>query len=957
MNLFKILQQAALLPTGIVIYPAGGEAVPFVLPYSELFATAKSKSKLLQRFNRSGKGTVIALLHFDNHRNAIEWFWACVVSGMVPCMSTSLSNDIGERKKHLLHLHNTLNAPIILTSQHLLSDFLGIEVLNLQPVEKLQNEEKTGAPFDIEVRGTRQSWWILATNIFLHWAYSSEVPDPQWPGEIKESDKLAVLMLTSGSTGYAKAVCLRHGQIISAIGGKAKYHGTSNATIFFNWIGMDHVANLTEIHLHAMMLGSDQIHAQAVDILLKPTLFLHLLSEHRIGYTFAPNFFLAALLKALSNLKDVFTQEGCTKKIDLSHLKALISGGEANVVETCHELTEQLTAYGVEEEVIKPGFGMTETCAGSVYGKSCPSYDLAHGLEFASLGTAIQGLQIRVVNEIGVVEEGSGTGDLQVRGDVLFSGYYNNEIATREAFTSDGWFITGDRAFVDDAGNLNLSGRAKESIIINGVHHYPHKIESAIEHACADVTPSYTVAFAHRLPGCSTEGVCIVYCPAYDIRDSLRREHTADTIMRSCIATCGARPYSIVGLEKHHLAKSSLGKLSRKKIQAAFERGDYDGYEAAEGLLNGTKDTRQLTEMEAIVKSVFLDVLGLQEGDIFPSTNFYDAGVTSIDLLRLKAALQARLELTDIPLIAILSNPSIETTASSLEKRCKIGESVEAANYEPVVVLNSKGAKTPLWLVHPGVGEVLVFLTLVKLISNRPVYALRARGFEEGEFFFESIDEIVDIYCGQIKKIQPHGPYALAGYSFGAMLAFEISKRLQAQTDDVRFCGSFNLPPHIKHRMQQLDRIEVMLNLGCFLGFYDESYVQDASPVLHTRGEEDVIDLVLGRAAPSRLAELSLSRGKFARWTSLAHAMQNAAREYEPSGSINSIDIFYCTPLASVARNRQEWMERHLSKWKDFSQTIPRYHSVSGAHYTMLDTGHVESFAKTLEGAMAGRHV
>ena len=84
-------------------------------------------------------------------------------------------------------------------------------------------------------------------------------------------DDLAVLMLTSGSTGYAKAVCLTHGQILNAVEGKSKYHGTTSKTKFLNWIGLDHVANLTEIHLHAMSLGSEQVHVHATDFSCEPT--------------------------------------------------------------------------------------------------------------------------------------------------------------------------------------------------------------------------------------------------------------------------------------------------------------------------------------------------------------------------------------------------------------------------------------------------------------------------------------------------------------------------------------------------------------------------------------------------------------------------------------------------------------------------------------------------------------
>lgn len=71
-------------------------------------------------------------------------------------------------------------------------------------------------------------------------------------------------MMTSGSSRNAKSVCIRHGQILEAVDGKSKHHDTSKPDVFLNWVGLDHVANLTEIHLHAMYLRTEQVHGHAV---------------------------------------------------------------------------------------------------------------------------------------------------------------------------------------------------------------------------------------------------------------------------------------------------------------------------------------------------------------------------------------------------------------------------------------------------------------------------------------------------------------------------------------------------------------------------------------------------------------------------------------------------------------------------------------------------------------------
>ena len=85
------------------------------------------------------------------------------------------------------------------------------------------------------------------------------------------------------------------------------------------------------------------------------------------------------------------------------------------------------------------------------------------------------GVQMRITRLDGPgIEVARGErGSLELTGEAIFKGYYNNPVATAEAFTSDGWFRTGDNAYMDDQGHLHLDGRTKEMININGVKYLP----------------------------------------------------------------------------------------------------------------------------------------------------------------------------------------------------------------------------------------------------------------------------------------------------------------------------------------------------------------------------------------------------------------------------------------------------------------------------------------------------
>lgn len=927
-NLQQLLENAASNSSHCIsVCPAGGPVMPAThLTYRQLLLHAKSNANLLHTIPGITKDSVV-LLHFDHHEQSIIWLWAVILAGYLPAMSPPLVNDFDQRKKHLSHLQTLLDNPVILTTGKLVPEFLGLDELNISNVETLQDNSDDEAQ---------------TTTIGIQY------------GSNKHSDDDAILMLTSGSTGHAKAVRLCHGQIIAALLGKVAHHGTTRNDVFLNWIGMDHVAALMQIHLHAMILGAEQIHVQAADLLADPVRFLRLIHDHRVSLTFGPNFFLAALQRTLDGLKP-YTM--LSTGLDLSCLKALLSGGEANVVQTCVGLTQHLHDLGAEGNVISPGFGMTETCAGSIHAKECPSYDVGLELEFASLGSCIPGISMRIVSEEGKEVPTGVSGSLQLSGAVVFKGYFNNPAATKDAFTTDGWFVTGDKAVIDSKGNLQLTGRAKDTIIINGINYYPHELESAIEDAnIAGVTPSYTVVFPHRPTGSATERLVIIYLPTFNRGNAKGLIDTFDAMTKLTARLFGVSPYQIVPLEKRLLPKTSLGKLSRAKIRTAFEAGVYAEFQVeATYIIRGYRQARLKTpetEIQRSISTVFSDMFKITPDEIGTDSSLLDLGVSSIELIAFKTKVQKALNLTqEIPLISVLSNPTIEGIADALEAMSRPKE------YNPVVTLHAKGNKTPLWLVHPGVGEVLVFLNLAKYITDRPLHALRARGFEEGEGFFRTLPEIVETYHKHIKAVQPKGPYAIAGYSFGAMICFEITKVLEANGDEVKFLGSFNLPPHIKERMHQLDWVEAGLNLSYFLDLITEEYAHAISPEMHKLTTDEVLDHIMGKAPKSRLEELALDKHKLKTWVSLAHAMQEAAMDYEPKGSVACMDVFHAIPLKLVAKDRDDWVKNKLSKWADFTRTKPRFHKVDGAHYTMMSPDHVFSFQKILQRVMSERGI
>ena len=427
-------------------------------------------------------------------------------------------------------------------------------------------------------------------------------------------------------------------------------------------------------------------------------------------------------------------------KVDLSCLRGILSGGEANVVATCVALAEQLLLLGAPEKVIRPGYGLTETCAGITWSSSFPSYEVARGLEFASVGPCLPNGGIRIVKDDGnAATAPNEIGNLQLSGPMVFKEYYQNTTATAEAFTSDGWFISGDRASIDSDGNLNLSGRVKEIIIINGVKYSPHEIETALDEV-PGLLPSYTVVFPHRPHGSNTEEFCVVYLPSFAPQDIKARADTTDAITRVSGNSIGARPYQILPLPESFLSKSSVGKLSRKKIQREFECGAF--HEMQSQNISAIKSYRAATRQapssktEQFVLKTVCEMLHIPEDETGTDANIFELGMTSVSLFAFKQNLQDMLgPQVEIPLIVLLVDPRIQGVANAIDHH-------HSREYDPVVPLQTHGTKTPLWLVHPASGNILAFIPLAKHILDRPVYGLRARGVNPGEPFFHSIAEI-----------------------------------------------------------------------------------------------------------------------------------------------------------------------------------------------------------------------
>jgi acyl-CoA synthetase (AMP-forming)/AMP-acid ligase II len=237
-NLLELLEYTCQNHPGkkILVYQSDSlERGPVCLSYTTLLNTAYERAIDVIPYLNVDENPVV-LLHVNDHLQGIIWFWAVIAAGGIPCMSTAYSKDGTQRRKQLNALLELLANPLIITTEELASEFADFDNLRLKAIEELRT------------------------------APSPKSKGTALKGYQKGSDEVAVLMLTSGSTGNAKAVGLTNRQLLHAVVGKSEHHHTTEDDVFLNWTGLDHVANLTEIHLHAMSLGEYKILRASIKI-------------------------------------------------------------------------------------------------------------------------------------------------------------------------------------------------------------------------------------------------------------------------------------------------------------------------------------------------------------------------------------------------------------------------------------------------------------------------------------------------------------------------------------------------------------------------------------------------------------------------------------------------------------------------------------------------------------------
>ncbi|MCT2582172.1 non-ribosomal peptide synthetase/type I polyketide synthase [Actinophytocola gossypii] len=606
--------------SAVVAVTSPGRAVR--LTYPELLRRARHLlAGLRTRGRRPGDAVVLHGLPLPDFFPAL---WACLLGGITPAviaepMSDDPSPAAAERFAHVCRL---LRRPLVLTGA--------------EAVDRLRATGECGS-----VTGVDE-------------CAAAEPADPHRP----QGDDTSLLMLSSGSTGPPKAVRLTHHALAEFAASSRRGLDLRPEHTSVNWMPLDHSGALLLYHVLEVFVGATNVHAPTDLVLGDPLLWLDLLVEHRAQHGWAPNFAYQLVADALAG-----SDPDCDRCWDLSGIRTMVTGGEQVTVAVVSRFLDATRAFGLPGDCVRPVWGMAETTTAITLGRYTPaavhrllkssmSGDLVRAddsvpdrdlVTLVSVGPPAPGAALRVVDEHDdVVPEGR-VGRLQVRSPRVTPGYLGDEDGTRALFpdherTGRTWLDSGDLAFVA-GGEVVITGRVKDVIILNGHNHFCHEIED-VAGGVAGVVSGWVGACGIPDERSGTERLHVVVGTDETGTDRLVAEVRAALFER--LGLTG----EVVAVPRRDFPRTPSGKVRRNALPDLVRAGA----------------ARPDVEVADRVRAVLASVLGR---DVDADTPFHDLGLTSVDLIRARTALSRELD-REIARTAMYRYPTAAALAAHL---------------------------------------------------------------------------------------------------------------------------------------------------------------------------------------------------------------------------------------------------------------------------------------------------
>ena len=548
----RLHQIHARTPERIAVYLQFAGREDFPITYERLLRGAAAYARALEHNGiQPGEVTVLILQHGEE---LIEAFWGAISHGAIPSIMPFLTEKLSpERYRADLAALISVTKPAAII---------------------------TYAEFEAEVRAAlKEGDSIRAVILTDQVEPGSVLSFDSLQGFQRKADDIVLLQHSSGTTGLQKGVALSHQAVFHQLDAYGKSLSLTEADVIVSWLPLYHDMGLIAGFLMPILSGISLVLMSPFDWVRAPYRLLQSISTYRGTLTWLPNF---AYNFCAQKIRDRHI-EG----VDLSSLRAVINCSEPVRPESHAAFYERFNDYGVKLEMLQTSYAMAENVFGVTQSRlgSVPvveeidreafmverlardPLDGRSSMKMMSSGQPLENVRIKVVDESGIEVADRVIGELALQSDCMLTGYYNRPDLTEKAFR-DGWYLTGDYGYISN-GEVFVSGRKKDMIIVGGKNIYPQDLE-ALTYEIPGVHAGRSVAFGMFDEAQGTEEVVII--AEGDSEEPEEQQRIADLIRTHVTrnSAVAVRYVKVVGPK--WILKTSSGKTARSANKEKFLR-------------------------------------------------------------------------------------------------------------------------------------------------------------------------------------------------------------------------------------------------------------------------------------------------------------------------------------------------------------------------------------------------
>lgn len=583
-----------------------------------------------------------------------------------------------------------------------------------------------------------------------------DVPPPEMAelsgenlGPIATPGNLAYVIYTSGSTGKPKGVQVEHRNVVNFLHSMQKEPGidshdvvASVTTLCFDIAGLEiHLPLATGARI-AIIDPDEAMDGRKLRARIEQS-----------GIT---------LMQATPATWRLLLQSGWPGDKNLR----ILCGGEAFPGDLARELLPRC-------ESLWNMYGPTETTIWSaIYRVTEPQANIP-------IGTPIANTHFHVVDENMQAVVAGHEGQLLIGGDGVARDYLNRPELTAAKFIPDPFcrdggrlYQTGDLARFLPDGNLAFLGRMDHQVKIRGYRIELEEIEFVL--AQHPSVKQCVVVAREDSPG---EKRLVGYVVSRTAEKPHARELRA--LLKAKLPEYMV-PSAFVLLEAMPLTPN--GKVDRRALPVP----------ARDNAAIEQEYVAPRTALQKKLVQLWETTLGITPIGIHD--NIFELGLDSINAARLFASIEKDLG-RNLPPGPLFRAPTVELLADLLDRQDAVSR-----RWTSLVAIQPQGRSTPLFCAHGAAGTVLFFQALANhLAPHRPLYAFQAQGLHGQDVPHTSIEEMAAHYIAEMRTVQPHGPYLLAGWCFGGLIVFEMAQQLRRMGETVDMLAMFNAPSAPKY--------------------------------------------------------------------------------------------------------------------------------------------------------------